>query len=204
MSRLDGTQRAQSISEKVHVGLFVEMIFDLSTDRLWTGPYDISWGGNTWTGAGGMLGVSRVPETSELKAHGVNVVLSGVPTSMITTALDENYQGRTANLYYGFFDDDGAVIGTPTKIGGFIMDVMRITEGGDVSVITMSLESRLAILDRVSPRRLTFEDQLLDFPGDLGLEFIASSTRLDPGFGIANISGGATGTTGAGFGIPAQ
>ncbi len=196
MADFGGPEQAASQSPKVNVGLFVEAIFDGGTERVWSGPFDISWGGNTFIGAGDLLGVSRIPETTELRSNKVDIVLSGIPTTFLTPALTEHYQGRDAFLYYGFLDDEGVLLDDPTLIGGFIMDVMRITETGDTAIISLSLESRLAILDKSSPRRLTFEDQLLNFPGDLGLEFVATSVKPDPGFAKANISGGTSGTAG--------
>ena len=63
--------------------------------RLWTGYGDISISSETYTGGGTLLGVSGVEETSEIKATGLNVSLSGVDSSILSIALTANYQNRT-------------------------------------------------------------------------------------------------------------
>jgi hypothetical protein len=51
-------------------------------------------------------------------------------------------------------------------------DVPEILDEGETAVITASGESRLIDLDRVRARRYTDEDQKLDFPNDLGFEYV--------------------------------
>lgn len=49
--------------------------------RLWTGVGDLIWSGQTWTGAGQLLAIGALAETSEIVASGTTVTLSGVPTA---------------------------------------------------------------------------------------------------------------------------
>jgi hypothetical protein len=52
------------------------------------------------------------------------------------------------------------------------MDVMNIQEGADTCLITLKLESRLITFEKSSNRMYTLEDQKVDFPNDIGFEFI--------------------------------
>jgi hypothetical protein len=52
------------------------------------------------------------------------------------------------------------------------MDVMNIQEGAETCLITLKLESRLITFEKASNRMYTLEDQKVDFPNDIGFEFI--------------------------------
>ena len=52
------------------------------------------------------------------------------------------------------------------------MDVLNISEGAVTTVVQLKLESRLVTFEKASNRMYTFEDQKIDFPNDLGFEFI--------------------------------
>jgi len=190
-----GAVRAESAKPAVEIALLVELQFDLGTEYLWTGSWDLSWNGQTWIGAGTLLSFAPLPETMEVQATKLDIALSGLDSSILTPALTVHYQGRLANVYFAFISGLG-VINSPVKVGSYLMDQMSIVEGADDEeggvVLSLSLESRLARLDQSSPRRLTQEDQLLDFPGDLGLEFVSTVHVVDKGFGRANTSGGST------------
>jgi len=52
------------------------------------------------------------------------------------------------------------------------MDVANIQEGPETSIIQMNIESRLVQFDMPLNRMYTLEDQQIDFPNDVGFEFI--------------------------------
>ena len=49
---------------------------------------------------------------------------------------------------------------------------MNIQEGSETCLITLKLESRLITFEKSSNRMYTLEDQKVDFPNDVGFEFI--------------------------------
>ena len=68
--------------------------FDSGTIRFWNGIGTLSYGGNDYTGAGNLLKISDVVETQSIEARGAEFQLSGIPSSIISVALTEEYQDR--------------------------------------------------------------------------------------------------------------
>ena len=151
---------------------------DLSTGilRFWNGLGDITMtaGGSsqTFTGLGDLMSISAIEESTSVKANNVSMSLSGIKSSLISSALGANYTNRNASVYIGLFDTSKNVIADVYTIFKGKMDVMQISEDGDTSVVTLKCENRLITLDRANERRYTLEDQKIDFPSDLGFEFI--------------------------------
>ena len=125
-----------------------------------------------FTGAGDMLGVSEIEESSTLSMSGVTLTLAGIKTSIISTALGANYTNRKGAIYLGLFDTSNNVIADVYTLFKGNMDVMNIQEGADTCLITLKLESRLITFEKASNRMYTNEDQKIDFTSDLGFEFI--------------------------------
>jgi hypothetical protein len=160
----------------VKPAIFVEAEFAASTVRVWSGYGEITAGGQTWGGAGGLLDVSLIGETQEVRAQGVTVTLSGIPSQMLAIALGENYHGRLARIYLGFFADEEPTDLHPLFSGR--MDVMSVIEGPETATVTLSIENRLIDLERPAPVLYTDETQQRLFPGDRGLEFVEGLTNV--------------------------
>jgi hypothetical protein len=133
--------------------------------NVWSGIGDLTFQSEIYSGVGNFGGVSPVNETSDLRAAGLNFSLSGIPLSMISTALANIRYGRPAILWFGLVDiTSGALVADPYKLFTGLTDVPSIDEGPDVPVVTISAENRLIDLDRARARRYTPEDQNIDYP----------------------------------------
>ncbi len=154
--------------------LLVKMEFDSADLNLWTGVGDLSFGGDTYTGAGDLLSFSRIEETSNLRAIGMAAVLSGIPSSIITIALAEDYMGRPVTVWFGALDSSGALVADPEPIFAGLIDTLPIKDAGDTATIEVRIENRLARLEESRARRYTPEDQAIDFSGDKGLDFVVA------------------------------
>lgn len=154
----------------------VELEFSDGTLRFWNGYGNLTMtaGGSSkvFAGAGDMLGVSEIEESSTLSMSGVTLTLAGIKSSIIATALGANYTNRKGAIYLGLFDTSNNVIADVYTIFKGNMDVMNIQEGADTCLITLKLESRLITFEKASNRMYTLEDQKVDFPNDIGFEFI--------------------------------
>ena len=150
-----------------------DLLFDApNTLYFWNGIGDLSLDGNTYTGAGNLLNISEMRESSDIAAYGATLTLSGIPTNEINLALAEPYQGRRAIVKFGV-----DVAGTKSSVTVFTgeMDQMSISFGPDTATISLDVESRLIDLNRPRIRRYTDADQQARYPGDLAFEFV---TRL--------------------------
>tara|TARA_Y100000310_G_scaffold326175_1_gene390721 strand:+ start:327 stop:884 length:558 start_codon:yes stop_codon:yes gene_type:complete len=152
--------------------LLVKLNFDGGALTLWNGIGDLVFSGDTYTGAGDLGGISTWVETEEIRATGLTFSLSAIPASIISTALTEQYQGRSAKVYLGFFDSDDAIISDPYLIFDGRMDVMTIEENGETANITLSAETILIALERANERRYTEQDQKDEYAGDTFFDFV--------------------------------
>ena len=154
----------------------VSLAFNTGTLYLWNGYGDISLtaGGstNTYTGLGDAAGISPIDEQSAVQASGANLVLNGVKSSLISTALSAQYTNRNGTIFLGLFDTSKSVISDVYTLFVGKMDVMIIRENSDTSTIELKLENRLVALERAIERRYTEEDQKNLFTGDKGFDFI--------------------------------
>lgn len=152
---------------------FVEMDFSSGFVRAWSGYGSISWDSKTWLGAGHLMEIEPLAESVDFTANGATLKLNGIPSDMIAIAIGETYQGRAATIYLGFLDSTGAVIADPIEIYAAMMDTMEIDEDGETASIMVRVESQAISLKRPREWRYTHEDQQIDYPGDLGLEYVA-------------------------------
>ena len=147
----------------------IDIMFQSGPLYIWSGYGDLVSGDKTYLGAGQLLSVSSVGETTELEAKGATLSISGIPSSFLSLALTEPYQGRTCNIYFGLSN-----IGEFIEVFSGELDQMNIMEAADTATISVTAENALIKLERPVVRRFTDSDQKSRFPTDKGLEFIAS------------------------------
>ena len=175
----------------------VQCAFDTGNLNLWSGIGDLTVSGVDYVGAGSLLSIGEIAETSELSANGITVTLSGVTSPLLSKARDEDYQGRELKVLLGAMDAVNGVISNPVVVFSGFMDTMVINDGGETSTIQVTVENRLIEFERTRVRRYTAEDQKIDFPTDKGLEFVAEMEEKEIVWGRASVSSGGGG--GGGF-----
>lgn len=156
--------------------LATELDFSTGTLYFWNGYGDLTMtvrgSSQTFTGLGDLAGISAINETTEIKASGITLTLTGVKSSLISEALSANYTNRNAYVYLGLFDTSKNVISDVYTLFSGKMDVLKINEQAETSTIELAVENRLISFERANERRFTHEDQQIDFSGDLGFEFV--------------------------------
>lgn len=170
---LESAMQSAVVADLVRPIVLVQCAFDSGALNLWTGIGNLTVGGVTYVGAGGLLSVGEMKESSDLAANGITITLEGVTSPLITKARDENYQGRQLQVLLGATDASNGVIADPVVIFSGFMDTMTINETGETASITVTVENRLIEFEKTRVRRYTAEDQRIDFPDDRGLEFVA-------------------------------
>jgi hypothetical protein len=174
--------------------IFVEMEFDSGNLYMWNGIGDytihdalLTESGYTllqesgsnilleqttsqiYTGVGNLLGVSEAEETSQVVSRGMTVTLSGVPSSLVSLALSEPFQGRSCVVRWGFNGSSS----TSILFSGFI-DAMEMDESAGTSIISVAVENELATLDRPVQRFYSDQSQKSRYPGDDFFSFVAT------------------------------
>lgn len=152
--------------------MFVEMDFASGFVRCSNATHNILWNSVTWLGVGELGGIDAIQENTELGARGMRVTLSGVDNSLAATALGEHYQNRPIRIYGVPLDDQQRMVLEPMQLWSGHMDVMTIALDRDAT-ITVTAENQLAALLVPRERHYNDPDQQAEYPGDLGLGFVA-------------------------------
>jgi hypothetical protein len=171
---IDPATEAAINQPEVRAALLIDLDFASGPMRLFTGLGTLAWAGNIYTGAGDLVGVSSIEETSEVRSTVTTLTLSGVPTSLIALAQAEGeaWQNRRAAIYLVTFDETNTTVeGEPVQLLAGRMDQLSYTEG-ETATFALSIESRLVDLERARLRRYTDEDQQAQYPGDLAFQYV--------------------------------
>ncbi len=174
--------------------LAINAEFDSGTIRLWTGIDDLTISSEAYIGAGQLLSISNVEESTDLKSAGLTVGITGMDTTVLNLALTENYQNRFITLYLGY------VMGKTNEVAGTLvlfkgrMTTLSITDTPQGSTISINAENRLIDLDRPSNFRYTKESQNFLHNGDTGFNRVASLQDKEIVWGkTSDTSGGTSG-----------
>jgi|TARA_B100000513_G_scaffold133250_1_gene59780 hemolysin activation/secretion protein len=147
----------------------VDLLFDNSTQYIWTGVGTVTINTKNYTGLGELLEISMTQETADLSATGASLTISGIPsTTNLALALTEPYQGRRASIFFGLMSTQT----TYTEVFSGYMDQMNIQEGAETSTIEITLENKLIDLERPRVARYTSQSQQQRFAGDEGFNFV--------------------------------
>lgn len=176
--------------DTVRAVVFYEGEFSSGTLRFWSGVGQISWNGQTWTGAGNLGSISAIEESSDVRAVGIVCSLSGQSSAILSLVLGAVRQGLEGKVWIGAVDAAGAVVADPFLAFSGFVDVPDTLDEGESATISIRYESRLIDLDKTRERRYTDEDQQIDYAGDSGFAFV-------PALQDAQI------TWGVGRGVPA-
>ncbi len=147
----------------------VEMNFDAGSVRLWTGYGNRTIEGNTYIGVGTLMGIAGIEEASDMSAKGITISLAASDPSIISLALTEPYQGRTARVLFGEFSVTDVV-----EVFGGLMDVMSTEESAENVMLTLTIESKLVALQRSKVRRYTSANHKARHSGDTFFDFVSS------------------------------
>jgi len=157
----------ETASARTTLRLFIACALDFASGfvRAHDGLGTFSWASNSYDGVGRFGGIDVAEETIDVIAKPVKMKLSGVDSGLVATTMTEEYQGRSATLYFGLVNPDTNVLfDTPETLWDGLMDQMSISLGQATGEITLNCEHRL----RAEPciARYTDADQQKRYSGD--------------------------------------
>jgi len=174
---------AQQLGQRVLApAFFVHLDWPSGPVYAWGGYGEVTWGGRAWQGVGELGSISPIGESSEGRANGVQLTLSGIPNAQIARAFDNKFQGSPAQIYLGLFNEQMQLISAPLCLFDGVIDSSGFEDTGETSTITVNLEKEL-IDRRDDMRRFTHEDQQLEAPGDKFFEQVAWLSQNQITFG---------------------
>lgn len=145
----------------------VDMDFDSAPVRFWTGYGDRTINGDTYLGSGNLLAITGLDEVNDLSAKSITLQLSGVPSSLVSLALQEPYQNRECKVYFGTTDT------TSIEVFSGLMNVMTIEDSGETSIISLTVESKLIRLEKASNWRYTEGSQKARYASDTFFNYVS-------------------------------
>lgn len=152
--------------------ILIEMAFDGGDFNIWNGKGPKTVDGIDYTGAGELLSLTEMEETSKVEARGLQVTLTGIPSDLVALALGEPFQNRNCTVRIGFEGSDATAVLFKGKI-----DQMPIDEGPEFSTISVLVENDMVILDRKKQLLYTDASQKARHPGDKFFGFVARLGR---------------------------
>lgn len=141
-------------------------------------PRDINFDGNTFLGVGTFGRVGDITEGSEVQSYTLTLELSGIPTALVSEAMDADMQGKTCKVWLAAVDPEINVIGEPTLMFRGKTDTMDISIG-KTATITLQAESRLVDWERARTELYTDATQKKKWPDDKGLEFVEETSQAE-------------------------
>lgn len=160
--------------QAITAAYLIKLEFDSGDVNAWTGLGNLQYSGDTYTGGGELIQLQPIRETIDTRAVGYQLGLSGIPSSLVSLALSEDYQGRSGTISMGFFHQNSASLrDNPIVLFRGQMDNMNILDTGKTAVITVNLESKMIRLRTPKESRYTHSEQLNRYPNDDSFKFVA-------------------------------
>lgn len=165
-------------AKAIKLAFFFKAQFPSGDVLIWTGIGDYVLNGETYTGLGELIGVSPIKETQAVEAVGITVSLAGIPASLVSIALAEQYENTPVDVIVGTFDSSDVLSSYEAFTGK--IDIMALADdGGESAIIKVQCENDLIVLTKVNGSLYTDEHQKSLFPSDRGLEFVATIEEVE-------------------------
>lgn len=162
--------------------LLVDLAINNQVLHIWSGVGLFGWNGNGYVGVGD-LGAVGVPEEGvEVNAGGASLVLSAVNAADLGDALSDVQLGAPATIWLGAVDKNTLQLdGQPIVLFAGIVDAPTVQLGAEpgpngepaTGVITVPLESRLAMLGGGQQRKYGRADQALTYRDDRAFDSVS-------------------------------
>jgi predicted nucleic-acid-binding protein len=119
-----------TISGRVNHAFFVQLNFVSKTVYVWQGFRNIVVSGRTWQPVGPQATIDQAQDAIGDVVPAITLKVSGVDSSLLALALSESneVQGRLAQIYDQYFDNDWQPFGDFSVFNVVRMDTLKITK----------------------------------------------------------------------------
>lgn len=94
---------------------FVKMIVGENTYTFCNAASPITVNGTTYTGLGGLVGLSDVQRDIKATSDDLTISLTGIDPTYVSLILSNEIKGSIVEVYRGFLDSDNQIITSPTQ-----------------------------------------------------------------------------------------
>lgn len=181
-------------SYPISVGTELYVHLDIPGAELYLSDGDFSRtiAGNSYSTLGSLMGVSASISSIRATNYSMAIGISGIPTSSIDAAFDDDAKGSPVIVRRGYTDPvTRALIGDPVIKFTGIIDNVGFSESYDGEFSTFQIVfnaiSRLNFLQsRVAGRKTNLQSQQNYFPSDTAFRRVASIRNSNFNFGSPN------------------
>lgn len=121
-----------------------------------------------YTGGGTLMSIEGLEEVADLSAKNITLTLSGMPSEVISLALQEPYQRRKVRVLWGVRNVSDFV-----EVFSGSLNQMVIEDSAESGTISVTVDSKLVELERASNRRYTSESHKSRYATDTFFDFVA-------------------------------
>lgn len=139
--------------------------------RLWTGYGDATINGNTFIGAGSLLGFSGFEEVNDLSAKSITITLDGLDSTVLSLSLSTPIRNRKVRVYFGVIASDGTFHSVEIFTGR--ANRIPFEDNGETGTVQLEVDSKLVLLEKSSNWRYTHESHQARHPGDTFFSYVA-------------------------------
>ena len=148
-----------------------------STVYYTSGPFNIDYDGNTYTAQGNFLTLSEGQETAEVQIHSVNIIISAVETSNITTFATSDMINKDVEIYRAYLNPvtmqlngdsagDAVFLAFKGKVAGY-----QVTNNVSTADIQLQVSSQFINFTRKNGRRSNLVNFQREHPTDFSMQF---------------------------------
>ena len=154
------------------------------TDNAYDLTSSVSGSSVTYSSSSFLMSIPTFTEETDLTKTSLQITLSGVNQTFISTCLNENVVNDSVTIFRGLLDDNGALIADPFLLYKGAIDTFSISETNTESLVNLTIVSHWADFNKVSGRKTNNSSQQRFFSTDVGFDF-SSQTVLDLKWGRA-------------------
>lgn len=164
-------------SDEVRPFYAAELVLDQGPIRLWTGVSEATINGDTFLGAGNLLGFSGFEEVNDLSAKSITITLDGLDETVLSLALATPIKNRKVKIYFGLEDADGTL--HDVEIFSGLANALPFEDDGQNATVELLVDSKLVLLEKASNLRYTEESHKPQNPDDSFFSFVADLQDKD-------------------------
>lgn len=157
--------------------LLFEIVRENDALRIWNRYHTLDWNGYKWTGAGSIVSVSPLTETTELQVQRVVLTFSApeISEEAEKIILDGRTRRSPVTCWFGLLDESGKIIPDPIIRFRSRADAPTMRDDPETGdrIVELPIEGAIFNLTKPPQTVLSAEDQRLRFPEDTGLDNMA-------------------------------
>lgn len=173
----DATAIAALAAQARGAAWLIDLAFVSGTLRYTNWPMTVVSGGNTYTSFGTNADVAPIKHSSSVSNDKLALQFSVANAALLSSAIGgvDNYRNRRATVSLQLFDVTFQPIGAKLEVWVGLMDrveIKRKDQGGTIEMLCS--RAGMPRARSKTGMRLTNAQQQFDYPGDLGLEYVAT------------------------------